>query len=89
MVPTHGQFVDDPDSDVTDCDRNVGANPRIKNSENLPSIAAPDLSVSCDSTKGVVMGWLIAAINEPITDHHSFKAAAELFHRSVEAARAS
>ena len=75
-----------PDSDVIDWERTAEANPRIEDIEKLPLIAAAYLSQSCDPSKGVFVGRLIATINEPITDHYKFKAAAELFHRDVEAA---
>ena len=75
-----------PDSDVIDWVRTVEANPRIEDIEKLPFIAAAYLSQRCNPSKGVFVGRLIATINEPITNHYKFKAAAELFHRDVEAA---
>ena len=78
-----------PDSDVIDWERTAEANPRIEDIEKLPLIAAAYLSQSCDPSKGVFVGRLIATINEPITDHYKFKAAAELFHRDVKQQRAA
>ena len=73
-------------SDVIDWETTQASNPRIEDIEKLPFIAAAYLSQSCDPSKGVFVGRLIATISTPITDPYEFKAAAELFHRDVEAA---
>lgn len=75
-----------PNSDVIDWETTQASNPRIEDIEKLPFIAAAYLSQSCDPSKGVFVGRLVATISTPITDAYEFKAAAELFHRDVEAA---
>lgn len=75
-----------PNSDEIDWEKTAVANPPIEAIEKLPFIAAAYLSQSCDPSKGVFVGRLIATITAPITDAFEFKAAAELFHQDVERA---
>lgn len=75
-----------PDSDEINWDATIAANPSVEDVMNLPFIAAAYQSESCDLTKGVFVGWLIATISENITDPYLVKAASELLHRDVEAA---
>ncbi|QNI54959.1 hypothetical protein SynBIOSE41_02460 [Synechococcus sp. BIOS-E4-1] len=75
-----------PDSDAIDWERTIASNPRIEDIEKIPFIAAAYLSQSCDPSKDVFVGRIIATISQPITDPYEFKAAAELFHQDVETA---
>ena len=75
-----------PDSDVINWEATIAANPSVEQVINLPFIAAAYQSESCDLSKGVFVGRLIATLSEPITDPQLVKAASELLHRDVEAA---
>ena len=75
-----------PGSDETDWETTVANNPTIEEVMNLPGVAAAYLSESCDPSRGVFVGRLIATIDCPITDKQDAKAAQEVFHQDIEKA---
>ena len=75
-----------PGSDDTDWEQTIANNPTIDEVKQLPGVASAYLSESCDPTKGVFVGRLIATIDAPITDKSQAKAALEVFHRDIETA---
>lgn len=75
-----------PGSDDTDWEATIANNPTIEEVMELPGIAAAYLSESCDPSKRVFVGRLLATIDSPITDKNQAKAALEVFHQDVEQA---